>query len=146
MANPEGSDSMRMWGSLHKGYRNAAGLTYEDVAKHVGYSPSLVISIERGVRMPSETYIPRADEILHAGGVLIRAAEHLSRQRYPVWFEDYVTEEQRARVLWTYCTHMLHGLVKQRSTPGPCSVRFTRRQSRKNWTPVWRPESTGSCC
>jgi transcriptional regulator with XRE-family HTH domain len=112
MANPEGSDSMRMWGSLHKGYRNAAGLTYEDVAKHVGYSPSLVISIERGVRMPSETYIPLADEILKAGGVLIRAAEHLSRQRYPVWFAEYADEEARARSLWTYCTHVLHGLLQ----------------------------------
>jgi transcriptional regulator with XRE-family HTH domain len=112
MANPEGSDSMRMWGSLHKGYRNAVGLTYEDVAKHVGYSPSLVISIERGVRMPSETYIPKADEVLKAGGVLIRAAEHLSRQRYPVWFAEYADEEARARGLWTYSAHVLHGLLQ----------------------------------
>jgi transcriptional regulator with XRE-family HTH domain len=112
MAPKEGSDSMRMWGALHKLYRTAAGLSYEDVAKYVGYSASLVMSIERGVRMPSETYIPKADELLKAGGVLVRAAEHLSRERYPVWFADYVVEEQRACSLRNYSTHLLHGLLQ----------------------------------
>jgi transcriptional regulator with XRE-family HTH domain len=112
MAKQQGSDSMRMWGALHKAYRMAANLTHEEVATFVGYSPSLVISIERGVRMPSETFVERADEITRAGGMLIKAAEHLSRQRYPVWFEDYVIEEQRARTIWSYDMHVIKGLLQ----------------------------------
>jgi transcriptional regulator with XRE-family HTH domain len=108
----QGSDSMRMWGSLHKGYRQAAGLSPEDVAKFVGYSASLVVSIERGVRMPSETYVVKSDEVTGANGVLIRAAEFLSRQRFPVWFADYATEEERARSVFSYDTHVVNGLLQ----------------------------------
>jgi transcriptional regulator with XRE-family HTH domain len=112
MSSKQGSDSMRMWGSIHKFYRLQAGLSHADVAQYVGYSPSLVISIERGTRMPSPNYVVKSDEVTKARGALLKAAEHLSRTRYPAWFEEYAVEEQRARSLRTYSTHVLHGLLQ----------------------------------
>jgi hypothetical protein len=112
MSSKQGSDSMRMWGSIHKFYRLQAGLSHTDVAQYVGYSPSLVISIERGTRMPSPNYVVKSDEVTKAGGALLKAAEHLSRTRYPAWFEEYAVEEQRARSLWAYDTHVIKGLLQ----------------------------------
>jgi hypothetical protein len=111
-AAPQGSDSMRMWGALHKFHRLRAGLSHAEVAQHVGYSPSLVVSIERGVRMPSPTYVTNSDHITKADGALTEAARHLSRQQHTVVAEDLPEEEGRARAIWTYDTHVLHPLLR----------------------------------
>ena len=108
----EGSVTMRMFGSLVKTLRESQGLTRENLAEQVGYSKSLVAMIERGVRMPSQAFIDRGEEILLARGVLREAAPYLSRERYPSWFGEYVDVEATAVSLYTYNTHVLHGLVQ----------------------------------
>ncbi len=112
MASEEGSDSMRMWGFLLRFLRIAAGITYEELSVFVGYSKSLIVGIERGTRMPSAVFVAKADECLGAGGMLVEAAAHLSRQRFLSWFEEYAEAEKRARMLWTYDTHVLHGMLQ----------------------------------
>ncbi len=112
MSKDEGSDSMRMWGSLLRRLRMAAGITHEALALHVGYSKSLVVCVERGTRMPSGLFVTRADECVHAGGLLEAAARHLSRERYLSWFEEYEEAEKRARALLTYDDHVLHDLIQ----------------------------------
>ncbi len=47
-------------------------------------------------------FVTKADECLGAGGTLVEAAKHLSRQRFLSWFEEYAEVEKRARMLWTY--------------------------------------------
>ncbi|MDF2258487.1 helix-turn-helix domain-containing protein [Streptantibioticus ferralitis] len=108
----EGSDSMRMFGAVSKALRAAAGVSQEALGEHVGYSKSLVQGVESGTRMPSQRYVELADPFLNANGTLLSAAAHLSRQRFPSWFEDFVSVEKTARSLWTYCTNVLHGLVQ----------------------------------
>ncbi len=108
----EGSDSMRMWGVTMRILRISAGVTYEELANYVGYSKSLIVGIERGTRMPSESFVRKADEYLKANGILIEAAKHLSRQKYPSWFEEYAAEEQKALSVWAYDTHALKGLFQ----------------------------------
>ncbi len=103
---------MRMWGSLLRRLRMAAGITHEALALHVGYSKSLVVCVERGTRMPSALFVTRADECVRAGGLLEAAARHLSRERYLSWFEEYEESEHRARALLTYDTHILHDLLQ----------------------------------
>ncbi len=115
MSKDEGSDSMRMWGSLLRRLRMAAGITHEALALHVGYSKSLVVCVERGTRMPSGLFVSRADECVHAGGLLVEAGRHLSRERYLSWFEEYEEAEHRARALLTYDTHVLHDLLQTES-------------------------------
>ncbi len=112
MSKDKGSDSMRMWGALLRCLRLMAGITYEELANFVGYSKSLVVGIERGTRMPSPQFVAKADECLGANGLLAEAAKHLSRQRFLTWAEEYAEEEQQARTLWTYDTHVLHDLLQ----------------------------------
>ncbi|MEU1623922.1 helix-turn-helix transcriptional regulator [Streptomyces sp. NPDC020096] len=111
-AKDEGSDSMRMFGAVSKALRAAAGVSQEALGEHVGYSKSLVQGVESGTRMPSQRYVELADPFLAAQGTLLAAATHLSRQRFPSWFVEYVDAEKTARSLWTYSAHVLHGLVQ----------------------------------
>jgi transcriptional regulator with XRE-family HTH domain len=108
----EGSDSMRMWGALLRRLRTAAGVSHEELARYVGYSKSLVVGVERGVRMPSTVFVTRADELLRAEGLLKVAAAHLSRQRFLPWTDEYSEAEGRARALLSYGTHVLHELLQ----------------------------------
>jgi transcriptional regulator with XRE-family HTH domain len=112
VAKEEGSDVMRMWGGLQRRFRIAAGVSHEELAQFVGYSKSLVVGIERGLRMPSATFVAKADECLGANGWLVELAQHLSRQRNASWTEEYAEAEKRARILWAYDTHVLHGLLQ----------------------------------
>jgi transcriptional regulator with XRE-family HTH domain len=112
MVKEEGSDSMRMWGLLLRRFRLAAGVTHEDLAEFVGYSKSLVVGIERGTRMPSRVFVTKADDCVRAGGLLVDAAVHLSRQRFLPWAEEYAEAERRARAVMSYGTHVLHDLLQ----------------------------------
>ncbi len=107
-----GSDNMRMWGGLMRRLRIEAGITYEALSAHVGYSKSLIVGIERGTRMPSAQFVAKADELLGANGLLIEAAEHLSRERFASWREEYTETEKGARVVLAYDTHVLHDLLQ----------------------------------
>jgi Domain of unknown function (DUF5753)/Helix-turn-helix domain len=112
MVKDEGSDSMRMWGALLRYLRLAAGITLEELAEFVGYSKSLVVGVERGLRMPNAHFVSRSDECVRAGGLLVAAAAHLSRQRFLSWGQEYAESECRARTLMAYSTHVLHELLQ----------------------------------
>ncbi|KAF4407144.1 hypothetical protein CRI70_19175 [Streptomyces sp. Ru87] len=103
---------MRMFGSLIRSLRQAQDLSRDELADRIGYSKSLVAMIERGVRMPSQAFIDKGEEVLEARGVLRGAAPFLSRERYPWWFGEYVDREAEAVSVYTYNVHVLHGLVQ----------------------------------
>ncbi|WOX09147.1 helix-turn-helix transcriptional regulator [Streptomyces sp. N50] len=103
---------MKMFGAVSRALREAQGSTREQFGAHVGYSASQVAMVERGERMPSLQFIARAGEFLHARVAIDAAAEHLERRRYPSWFDDYLEREVEAVSLWSYNTHVLHGLVQ----------------------------------
>ncbi|MCQ4042068.1 helix-turn-helix domain-containing protein [Streptantibioticus rubrisoli] len=111
-AKDEGSDSMRMFGAISKALRTAAGISQEALGEHVGYSKSLVQGVESGTRMPSQRYVELADPFLDANGTLLAAAAHLSRERFPSWFIDYLEAEKTALSLWVYDTQVINGLLQ----------------------------------
>lgn len=45
-----------------------AGLTQDQLAEKIAYSPSLVAHVETGTRAPSLDFADRADEALRTGG------------------------------------------------------------------------------
>lgn len=107
-----GTDAMGMWGIASRELGLSAGVTYEDLSKHLGYSKSLIVGVERGIRMPSNNYIYKADEKLKANGLLIAMAEHLSRKKHPTWSAEYAEEEKGAVALSTYVTNIFHSLTQ----------------------------------
>jgi hypothetical protein len=62
--------------------------------------------------MPSPTFVSKADEVTKAGGALVEAARHLSRQPRTLVSDDLAEEESRAQVVWAYDTHVLHPLLR----------------------------------
>ena len=69
-SEPESSDSLKAFGEVVKAFRKRAGLTQEEFAPQVRYSPQTVASIEQGRRFPPPEFVERAEEVLDAFGAL----------------------------------------------------------------------------
>ena len=79
--------------------RAAAGLTQDQLAERVGYSPSLVAHVETGSRAPSLDFARRGDEALGTGGLLARLQPFVRSEAYPAWFRDWVEIEREVERL-----------------------------------------------
>ncbi|MET8681343.1 helix-turn-helix transcriptional regulator [Streptomyces sp. NPDC004647] len=110
---PESSDSLKAFGAVSKVFRERAGLTQEELAPMVRYSPQMVASIEQGRRFPPSDFIDRAEEALDAFGTLSAAARHLARRPgLAAWFRQWATLEEQAVSLCTYECRVIPGLLQ----------------------------------
>src|ERR1700729_1687691 len=92
--------------------RSAAGLTQDQLAERVGYSPSLVAHVETGSRAPSLDFARRGDEALSTGGVLARLQPFGRSEAYPAWFRDWVEVEREAVSLRWFEPLLIPGLLQ----------------------------------
>ncbi|RSO50100.1 transcriptional regulator [Streptomyces sp. WAC 06725] len=107
------ADSLRAFGAVVKVFRERAGLTQEDLAPLVQFSPQTIASIEQGRRFPPDGFVNRAEEALDAFGVLRAATEHLSRQPGLMsWFRYWAILRETAVSLWTYECRAIPGLLQ----------------------------------
>lgn len=112
---PELSDSLRTFGAVLKALREAAGLTQEDFAPRVQYSPAYIAKIEQGKRFPPENLPERAAEALGAvaGKVLGAAARSLRRRAgLASWFQQWAGIEEEAITLYAYECRGIPGLLQ----------------------------------
>ncbi|MFI7365983.1 helix-turn-helix domain-containing protein [Streptomyces sp. NPDC050149] len=112
---PELSDSLRTFGAVLKALREAAGLTQEDFAPRVRYSPAYIAKIEQGKRFPPENLPERAAEALGAvaGKVLGAAARSLRRRAgLASWFQQWAGIEEGAITLYAYECRGIPGLLQ----------------------------------
>ncbi|MFJ2104270.1 Scr1 family TA system antitoxin-like transcriptional regulator [Streptomyces microflavus] len=110
---PEPHYSLKMFGEVVKNFRKRAGLTQEQFAPLVGYSPETVASIEQGRRLPPPDFAELADEILDAFGVILGAAKHLTRRKgLASWFRHWAQLELGALSLYTYECRLIPGLLQ----------------------------------
>ncbi|WP_329540679.1 helix-turn-helix domain-containing protein [Streptomyces sp. NBC_01358] len=112
---PELSDSLRTFGAVLKALREAAGLTQEDFAPRVRYSPAYIAKIEQGRRFPPENLPERAAEALGAvaGKVLGAAARSLRRRAgLASWFQQWAGIEEEAITLYAYECRGVPGLLQ----------------------------------
>ena len=92
--------------------RAAAGLTQDQLADRVGYSPSLVAHVETGSRAPSLDFARRGDEALGTGGLLARLQPFVRSEAYPAWFRDWVEIEREALSLRWFEPLLIPGLLQ----------------------------------
>ncbi|MET7932804.1 helix-turn-helix transcriptional regulator [Streptomyces sp. NPDC005322] len=110
---PESSDSLRAFGAVVKVFRERAGLTQEELAPLVRYSPQTVASIEQGRRFPQQDFVDRAEDVLEAFGVLRAAAKYLARRKgLASWFRQWAELEEQAISLCTYECRVVPGLLQ----------------------------------
>jgi transcriptional regulator with XRE-family HTH domain len=95
--------------------RARAGLTQDQLAEKVAYSPSLVAHVETGTRAPSADFAGRVDEVLDTDGLLSRLQPFVRSEAYPAWFRDWVEIEREARSLRWFEPLLIPGLLQ---TPG----------------------------
>src|ERR1700722_7709151 len=92
--------------------RSAAGLTQDQLAERVGYSPSLVAHVETGSRAPSLDFARRGDEALRTGGVPARLHPVGGREADPAWFRVWVEVEREAVLLRWFEPLLIPGLLQ----------------------------------
>jgi transcriptional regulator with XRE-family HTH domain len=107
-----GSGILHVFGQQLKLSRKRAGLERTDLGSRTGYSPSTIASFEQGRRIPSPGFIDKADEVLHAGGLLSVSKEEVARAQYPAFFRDAARLERDALELHVYATQAVPGLLQ----------------------------------
>lgn len=92
--------------------RTEAGLSQEALGEKIKYSASLVASVEQCRRPPREEFTQRCDDILQAGGLLVRIRNTIIRESLMPWFREWVTVEQEAHALCSFEPMVLPGLLQ----------------------------------
>ncbi|MFG1957885.1 helix-turn-helix domain-containing protein [Nonomuraea sp. NPDC049028] len=93
-------------------FRIDKGLTIDQLANRVGFSPSLVGSVERAARNPSKDFTERCEEALGLSGELLARWPSISRERSPKWFRPWLEIEQGATALRTWQPLIVPGLLQ----------------------------------
>ncbi|MET9124515.1 helix-turn-helix transcriptional regulator [Streptomyces sp. NPDC004528] len=111
---PDPSDSLRTFGAVVQALREHAGLSRVDFGARVQFSKHTVESVELGRRMPDESFVERAEEVLGNTGALRKAAGHLTRGEagLAAWFRRWARLEKVAVSLCTYECRLVPGLLQ----------------------------------
>lgn len=113
---PDPSDSLRTWGAVTQALREHAGYSRAEFAALVRFSKHTVESVELGRRMPDESFVARADELLGNAGALRKSAPYVTRGRGDVglaaWFRQWARLERVAVSLCTYECRLVPGLLQ----------------------------------
>ena len=92
--------------------REAAGLTQEQLATLMGYSPSVIAKLETCRTAPSPQHAAHADEALKAPGTFHRLRSITMTAALEPWFRVYLDIESRATVLRSWQPLVVDGLLQ----------------------------------
>lgn len=111
---PDRSDSLRTFGAVLQALREHAGFSRAQFAELVRYSKHTVESVELGRRMPDESLVERAEEVLGNTGALRKSAKFLTRGEagLAAWFRRWAQLEKIAVSLCTYECRLVPGLLQ----------------------------------
>jgi transcriptional regulator with XRE-family HTH domain len=93
-------------------WREAAGLTQQELGDAIGYSLGMVSAVERAKRLPHPEFLTKADRVLGAGGKLAALKDDVAEARYPKKVRDLAKLEAEAVELGAYGSHNIHGLLQ----------------------------------
>jgi transcriptional regulator with XRE-family HTH domain len=92
--------------------RTQAGLTQEELAVRVSFSPALVAAIETGRRSPSADFSRQCDDALGTNGLFGRMQARLAEEAGPTWLREWAEMEREAVVLRWWETLLVPGLLQ----------------------------------
>jgi transcriptional regulator with XRE-family HTH domain len=95
-----------------KAQREVAGLTQDQVAKLMGYSPSVIAKLETYRTIPSPQHAAQADEALRTPGTFRRLRQAMVNGAYEPWVRALLEMEQRATVLRNWESLVVPGLLQ----------------------------------
>jgi len=92
--------------------RARAGMSRDELAARINYSPSLVGMVESMRRVPRLDFAQRCDEALATTGTFARLHEHLRTAPFPSWFRPFVQHEAEATALHWFEQTLVPGLLQ----------------------------------
>src|SRR6266480_2910929 len=92
--------------------RARAGMSRDELAARINYSPSLVGMVESMRRVPRLDFAQRCDEALATTGTFARLHEHLRTPLFPSWFRPFAQHEAEATSLRTFQLVLIPGLLQ----------------------------------
>lgn len=92
--------------------REAAHLTQRQLGDILSYTGSLVGQIETARKVPTPEFSERADAALGSDGLLTRLVDLVLRSQLPAWFRQVAELQARAAEIYSFETHMIHGLLQ----------------------------------
>ncbi|MFI7392006.1 helix-turn-helix domain-containing protein [Streptomyces tendae] len=107
-----GASPLDYYGFELRRHREAAGLTQRQLGDIVNYTGSLVGQIETARKVPTPEFSERVDAALGTGGLLSRLVDLVMRSQVPAWFQQVAELEVRATEIYSFDTHMVHGLLQ----------------------------------
>lgn len=105
----------RIWlgyGRLLRRFREQAGLTREQLAQRVAYSPETIAAIELAKRPAKRAFTESAEQVLDARGVLETLQEDVDLAKLPEFFIDFATTELEAVSRYAYESLLVPGLLQ----------------------------------
>ncbi|MFD5651737.1 helix-turn-helix domain-containing protein [Streptomyces sp. NPDC127039] len=107
-----GASPLDYYGFELRRHREAAGLTQRQLGDIVNYTGSLVGQIETARKVPTPEFSERVDAALGTGGLLSRLVDLVMRSQVPAWFQQVAELQARATEIYSFDTHMVHGLLQ----------------------------------
>src|SRR6266853_3969573 len=92
--------------------RARAGMSRDELAARINYSPSLVGMVESMRRVPSLDFAQRCDDALATTGTFARLHAHLRTAPFPSWFRPFAQHEAEATSLRTFQLVLVPGLLQ----------------------------------
>ena len=103
---------LAMFAAEMRAYRTHAGLSREELAERLHFSPSLVAMVEAGHRAPSRDFALRLDEVFSLPGTFARLHERLRDIPFPQAFRPFTGYESAATALRWYEHSLIPGLLQ----------------------------------
>ncbi|MGC9379792.1 helix-turn-helix domain-containing protein [Streptomyces sp. MH13] len=113
-----GASPLDYYGFELRRHREAAGLTQRQLGDIVNYTGSLVGQIETARKLPTPEFSERVDAALGTGGLLSRLVDLVMRSQVPAWFQQVAELQSRATEIYSFETHMIHGLLQTHAYAG----------------------------
>ncbi|MFH8789453.1 helix-turn-helix domain-containing protein [Streptomyces roseoverticillatus] len=111
-ARPDAPMAWRLCGNQIKLWRQAAGVSREELAAEAGYGVEAVRSMEMGRRRPSQHLLQVADSMFGAGGKLESAHQYLEPDKYITRAREYMAIEAEAVAHHWYDVLLIPGLLQ----------------------------------
>jgi transcriptional regulator with XRE-family HTH domain len=92
--------------------RGKAGLTQEDLAHRLSYSPSLIAMVEGRRRAPTLDFAQRCDQVFGLPGTFARLQQFARSTPVPAWFRPWAEIEATAAQLRLFEHSLIPGLLQ----------------------------------
>ncbi|MCM2421848.1 helix-turn-helix transcriptional regulator [Streptomyces sp. RKAG293] len=110
---PKKNPSWHVIGAMLGHFRRAERFTQATLAERLCVHEETIASIEQGRRPLKRDLAEHLDQLLGTKGALAVAVTQIpEKERYPLFAQDFIEQEQRSLTLLWYETHVIPGLLQ----------------------------------